>query len=214
MDTAKRVEVDPENPYITKKVLIPSPFTLYPTLDDRQPKKYDQVPAVFHIRQETQNGKLLQLADVRGKPIGWIEKSEVPAYHWNTRCVLTQTGKVSLYKTADDAQKGSTLVELPAAAERTTFPVLERKGDAFLVGPPLSRTFDAKGLQFPLWIEERTKDGHEAAERGYAVTLRELEGFQSTVKFIRTQLETRKNEARQPDDIRNLLYAAHSATPM
>lgn len=202
-----------DNPLLTRKLLIYSPFTLY-TSSDKQNQRtmvYDRVPNLFQILKERDGW--LWLGDRRGYPLGWKERRSVEDVEWQSRLVWRpETDRLpvspALYRSLESAVACTEPIRSVDVRLKSgfMFPVLsiETRGGnsyAFLARPPSVKASQMHDL--PAWIPLDDTRGRPHGTLGVAASINELEKYRSGLNMAVTDLELQGPER---NDLGTILF--------
>lgn len=199
MGTQDRVATVPENPLLTRKIIVLSEHTLVRT---NAPKTREtQIPAVYQVISEEANW--IHVADRRGQRVGRILRDGPEIRDWNTRMAWKPSAAAALYTSPENANSQTEARELPASFRNSNavFPIVGSRvidGERCyeVVGPiPPNLRAQINGRP-PWWVNDSARDGGRV---GILANRAELIQFRSTLALVEQRFRENAEPAARRD---------------
>jgi len=189
------LEAVPELPFLKRKLLITQPFRLYDGPGPRATARpVTDVPALYYVRRT--EGQRTELADHRGRTVGWMYAVESGCYNWNSRLVLHTPHAIPLYASSQDAARGTNPIRLETDTAGAAFPVLFSGGETLQVGPPFGCTL-RNPPNFPLFVGDNVAaHGQSQWQIGVLASEPELQQANATFEFLARAQRTNNLDRR------------------
>lgn len=190
---------------LRKKLLVYRPFTFSPP-GNAPEKKYDEVPAVFHVLRSDKNW--IWLGDEEGEPIGQVVRSSIDAVstEWNTKHVVQTKIGTLFFKSAEDAALKQNPVQMPRDYQDSILPLLsieKGKNPYYKLGRPLNRRFNGN-VTFPLWSSMIDEKGDEQLSEGLMLSDNDIKAAATRIDQVTLQLQAKIEPSQRGDILKHL----------
>lgn len=205
-------ETVPEAPGLRRQMLFQVPFNVYRDVVDAGDKvpvkeRVTDVPAVYTILEAPANlrGRIMQIGDETGKPLGWINVRESQAQEWNLQRALLvgDTGHPIARLETFAKPDGKTSTGFITITRPTVVPYSESADNHwFHVGS----TNDGRG-EYEKWVRSLNHDDQRIAEEGVLVNRESIRRLYKTLVSLLEQWRILSAAERKAIDGERLLAA-------